>query len=136
LNPKDFKFFTIVRNPFDLALSAYRYHLKLCENGLNKQKFPINTFIKMKMDAYSQVTRLCNEACTKPFDFILKTETLNKDFDEMCKQLNLTHLIGKLPHTNKTQKQNFELSPHSINLIQMNFRNVFSRFNYSKIYKK
>lgn len=113
----DFFSFTIVRNPLDRIDSVYRY-LKKGGNGTNdlelskfiNSNFPtLNDYILEYLDkdiihAYKltkpQYTFVCDEKYKVLVDFVGRFESINEDFSQISKKLNLKR---ELPHSNKSE---------------------------------
>ena len=102
--------FSFVRNPWDRYVSEYFYIYEHHDNREEfRQLFP--TFRDFVMEDalsnwcyyahdFQQIEFILNANEHKLVDFIGKCETLQDDFDHVCRKLNLGHM--KLPRTNQT----------------------------------
>jgi Sulfotransferase family len=106
----DYFKFAFVRNPWDRMVSIYKY-------------FRWNRYVEFKTFVVKKLTRIwqdshwfigpqsdfvCNENGEIIVDFVGKFETLDADFNKVCRHLGLPPT--ELPYVNKSAKQNVRLS--------------------------
>jgi chondroitin 4-sulfotransferase 11 len=120
LDMTEYKLFTFVRNPFARVVSAFfylrnsklRYRIdRRFRDELGLRKMDFNQFVKEKLlitnymhfveiiDGY-----IMNDDVSK-FDFIGKTENMQKDLDVLCDLVELPKRI--LPHINKVPHKHY-----------------------------
>jgi hypothetical protein len=102
-----------VRNPWDRMVSYYRYRVKTPQKGTHKIEIDFKEWIiKVFQDRdpryydypkmfMPQVDWLKDEFGDIEIDFIGRFETIEKDFKELCKELDVQL---ELPHLNKTKQ--------------------------------
>merc|ERR1719232_1893403 len=138
------KTFTVVRNPYDLAISEY-----YCPwNGAKSSRRNINNWIqrkivcneksdKLKSKIYSahflpQYDHIYNKHGKKIIDYVLKFENLDEQFQNLMKKFSLNLNLRKV----NTRKVDSELgianlTNETIAMINEYYKNDFKFFNYS-----
>ncbi len=149
--------FSFVRNPFDRAVSAFTYALRrrefegndnnvdpnfkftdfneFCKKYLAKEMFcdPVTRynvhFLPQYRFIYDPIDSVTNQ---NPFvDFVGRLENINKDFEYICKKINLPNL--NLPHARSQQRkkpyQSF-YNEESIEIINRVYKKDLELFNY------
>ena len=132
---KEYRKFTIVRNPYDKAVSCYFYSLEtdLDLNGaipLNFIKWienPLNADFTNRKLLDPQYTFI-DETVT-----ILKYENLNKELSKFFKEeINLPQ------HNKSNLKKEYFLNyynKHALGIVYERYKEDFEKFNYNKIEK-
>jgi len=106
----DYFKFAFVRNPWDRMVSIYKYFG--WDRYVGFKTFVVKKLAKVWRDNYwfvgPQSDFVCNENGDVIVDFLGKFETLDADFDHVCRQLGLPST--ELPYINKSAKQKVKLS--------------------------
>jgi chondroitin 4-sulfotransferase 11 len=116
--------FTFVRNPWDRVISTFHYRKKAIKTRNKNPHWPSREEIKnddfkatvlKDLNNKNSATHYLEEPCffnwwinsktISQFDYIGKTETLQEDFDAICRLVKLPPL--KLPHKNKTKHKHY-----------------------------
>jgi hypothetical protein len=132
-----------VRHPIDRLISSYRYHTQKKYKGVYYKKYPF--LHQLEIDEYfdlfkkepfvirPQVDYTQHYFSSKPVDFIIRYEDLNRDLNELCERLKIP--INTIPHLNPSRTKYKE---HSFNKAKTFWKKVinyyerdFERFNYS-----
>ena len=107
--------FTVVRNPWDMQVSSF-YHLHKEHPRVVKGLDDFKAFVRYKMDqerpicppldisATPQMDYLCDLRGKSLVDDLVRFETLNKDFDRVCRKIGLNR-PRKLPHKRKGARE-------------------------------
>ena len=96
-NFTNFYTFTVVRNPWDRVVSYY--HNGAITKNLNFNNWVIDRYKNNNFLDHMRMYQPCTEWFDK-VDKILRFESINKDFNDLCSELNLT---CKLNHYNNTK---------------------------------
>jgi len=106
-----------VRNPWDLIVSWWHWHLKPC--GFTE-------FVKKNLSAFDDFL-LCDE-----FDFYIRFEHLDEDYKLLCDKLKIPYKV--LPHHIGFRKAPAHYSTYyndeAKSLISNKYKCVIDRFNY------
>jgi hypothetical protein len=97
--------FAFVRNPFDKAVSLYKFHTR---NGVEKaDSFAeyLQAFQDRYMDSEPQIQWLSDTDGTLLVDFIGRYENLQTDFDRICERLGIRSRT--LPHKLKSRRKHY-----------------------------
>lgn len=105
--------FAFVRNPFDYQVSNYHYILRSPSHPYHKEvkeckcfkKFlykQCNDFLTSKPNILSRY--VYDDSDNLMVDYLGRFENLNKDFDKICKILNIRY---NLPHMNKSNRKSY-----------------------------
>jgi hypothetical protein len=97
--------FAFVRNPFDKAVSLYRYHTGTGEVEASDFKAYLERFRERYMDAEPQVEWLSDDGGRMLVDYVGRFETLQADFDGICARIGLPR--ATLPHRNRSERVDF-----------------------------
>lgn len=124
--------FTIVRNPFDRLVSAWKWRSEIIKDH-EGQSFV--DFIKARPIAtrYSEKFRLdgmtISESLTL-FDYIGRYEELENTYKFLFNKFNIPLLV--IPHTNKTNRLPYRdyYDNESIKLVRQQYRADLELFNY------
>lgn len=144
--------FTFVRNPYDRLISAWKMFTQGMEESVWKYpedgnpNLTLEQFLEIAMDESIPFdlpkrdkfkVKLRHHAIpqTHPFNcvdhanFIGRFESIERDFKEICDQLNLT---GKLPHWNKTSRTDYRqyFNAATKQLASEYYAEDLSRFGY------
>ena len=136
------KLFTIVRNPYDRAVSEYKYRNEiLSKKKKNVSKKSLNNFIR-NLEREIKKNKYCFDSHVIPqHEFIdedtevIKLENIEKDFPILMKKYNLPE--EKLPKTYKTSRNvtKYDLDKKSIEILNRIYAKDFEKFGYDKIKK-
>ena len=101
---KQFYKFAFVRNPWDKLVSALKYrkfyeHMSFKEYVFEKRPESV-LYHGTYRHVMRQIDYVCNEAGQICVDYVGRFETLQRDFDHVCRSLNIP--ATKLPHTNSS----------------------------------
>ena len=130
--------FSVIRNPWSRLFSCYCNLMKdeLHRNNLGVTiDLTFNQFVAQYLDNVfllkSQTYWLKNFAGKIDLDYICRFETLDRDFAEVCKILNLDNI--SLPHKLKGTKKDYrqEYEPKSITLVGEKYQEEIEMFGYS-----
>lgn len=131
--------FTVVRNPWDRAVSAYHYLFctekeTTFQSYIDKGKPTFEEFIKNLGTVTTQEVWFngLNTQCDwirGGVDHILKFENLEEDFKIIQ---NITGNFKPLPHLNKSNHKNYReyFTPETRDIIAQVFKEDIERFNY------
>ena len=105
INTKDFFTFTCVRNPWDRLVSSFFY-----EQRFNSKLTSFKNFIKKptyanNQHSLSQYEYVIDYKDRPGVDFIMRLETLQKDFDIACDKIGIAR--KELPHINKSKHKHY-----------------------------
>lgn len=134
--------FAFVRNPWDKAVSHYKYRIKTNQNNLGIQTLDFNQWIKkthVEKDPLfigeqkmflPQIEWLKDNNNKIVVDKIGYFESINEDFEEIA------HAIGiniKLPHLNKTKNTDYKsfYNRESVEIIRNFYKEDIETFGYS-----
>lgn len=138
--------FTIIRNPWDRAVSWYRFFYKpmpneepltfeqwiLKKNGrIDRQDKPSFNRVKIPLDILSYCKNASGEILMDKF---LRFENLNEDFKEIATKFNITET---LPHIGKKdQEHSIQQAPHLLKRNKINSDTLIETSrNYRDLYK-
>ncbi len=130
---KSYKKFTIVRNPYTRSISEYFFR-----NNLTS--FDDDDFYKWT-EKFCKTGHLLDHALPQSeyfigveYDYVLKFESLNDDFKNMCVELGIDPELG---HHNKSgfdcKRCVEDLSQKSIEMINKKYIDDFTKFGYKFI---
>lgn len=145
-----YRSFTVVRNPYDRAVSMWLWHPKRwglpfkgffqrVEAGWyarrGRRYSPISG-LGIDWPHVPQIDWLTNEAGQVQIDKILRYETLQEDMDALCIDWQLPQI--QIPYLNTSQERTgkrrltwrFYYDPESFNMVGNYFRKDFEAFNY------
>ena len=129
--------FTIVRNPWSRAYSWYKNCIRDPNHRVRfglPENITLADFLKKTVGRGAlrpQIAWLQNFGGTIPVDFIGRFESLNDDFQTICKELGLSQL--RLPHdrNGNTQDYRAEYDTQSKYLVENAYRSEIELFGYS-----
>ena len=98
---KYFKF-SVVRNPWDLMVSWYKWRNLNCDYKKYLLEYNILTPL---VPAVSAADYILNDNNELQVDFVCKFENLHHDFQSMCKKSGIKNIT--LPHINKTNHKHY-----------------------------
>jgi len=125
--------FAFVRNPFERLVSEYRYrnyfqHRSFSDFVLNRMPRPgWDDKYRHVMPQYEMLHD--REGCLL-VDFVGRFETLQRDFDEVCKRLGIED--SALPHRNPSNKKSRNLKRRVRNVLFRNGEN--DKRHYTEFY--
>ncbi len=134
--------FCFVRNPYDRLFSAYTF---LKEGGINNQDLEFSNSHLQEFASFDefvlkglekqeimdwvhfkpQYTFVCDENDNIVMDFVGKMETLNTDFNTVCKHLNIESELQKL---NMSSEKKNEFSEKVKTMIKLKYQKDFNLF--------
>jgi hypothetical protein len=129
--------FGFVRNPWDWQISLYRYMLKRpnhAQHEIAKGFKDFKEYLDWRVheDLNLQKEFFFSEDGENLTDFIGKMETLNSDFDKICKQINVN---ASLSHLNPSRKKDDPISNYydedDVQLIAEAFAEDIKLFDYA-----
>lgn len=136
------KKFTIVRNPYDRAVSEYKYRFEIwskkqdnvSKKGLNNFMHDLEKKIKKNKYCYDSHFLPQHEFIDENTE-VIKLENIEKDFPILMKKYNLPE--EKLPKTYKTSDKvtKYDLDKKSIEFLNKIYDKDFEKFGYNKITK-
>ena len=133
-NYSDFTSFTIVRNIWEMIRSYYLYKARNDSHFAKNKTFKehVDNFLKYKKQFLVKNEEILNNI--DQYDYVLMQENLNDDFNSMCGNLELNHLIGKLQVCNKTMedKTHLHFKRAQVEYLQYLFDDYFEKFKYPK----
>jgi len=99
--------FAFVRNPWDRALSLYRYILKTPSHYYHKQCLQFVNFSAYlrKRPLLPQQYDFLSKHGKNQLNFIGRFENLQKDFNTVCDKIGIPH--QELPHHNPTKHKHY-----------------------------
>lgn len=141
--------FTIVRNPWERAVSAFYWDATMNKTNPKPFRKKAALFIeKFGDDAFKNFVKLSDikDKCTKPthwrrqkpylkvdYDFVGRVETLNKDIDYICQRLDLD--VSNFKHINKSKKPKKHYShfydEESMDIIYNIYKDDINLLNYN-----
>ena len=143
---KDAFIFTFIRNPWDKALSHFRYYERINQHRLGELPIDFNQWVDwvygdIKHPYYCHSLKLFQDfhdwvyhpnPAIKP-DFIGKVENIEEDWQKVSEMIGLDE---RLEMTNKSKRQTSELrkqlyNDHSAELIYQHHKRDIERWNYS-----
>ena len=120
--------FTFVRNPFDRAISVWKYIQKMDSNNITFKEF-VCKYLTAECtdngiwfsDQHSQI-----QGC----DFIGKFENLQADFDVVCDRLNIKR--NPLPVKNTTKHKHYTeyYDDETLEIVSIKYKNDIESFDY------
>lgn len=145
INIDNFFKFAIVRNPWDRAVSDYKWWTKngtwdflknttfedylLTRNGYEKINH-LNNKITGRGDHFIEQYKFIQIDGNCCMDFILRFENLQKDFDLLCDKIKIPRC--DLPHTNKTKRSHYVdyYNDETREIAAERYANDINMFNY------
>jgi len=103
-NIKKYFKFGFCRNPWDRFVSSFFYEQRFFDMG-DFRSFVLRPKFKNKQHSHPQVDFVFNSSGELALDFVGKFENLQKDFNVVCKKLNLPQ--EKLPHKKKSNRKKY-----------------------------
>ena len=128
--------FAFVRNPWDLQVSLYHYMLErpLHPNHKEiKQLVNFDEYIKWRVE-YGQKTQydfLSDEAGNLLIDFVGRYESLDNDFEQICRALGCSTMLPHLNRSNRRRDYRSYYTSETRALIEEMFRVDILKFGYS-----
>ena len=125
--------FTIVRNPFDRMVSAWKWQTEVA-----KVIAPVTLteFIRTRPASHTYAAKftldgMSPEASVKCFDYVGRFETLSESLRELCEILHIE--ASDIPHTNSTVKFSYReyYDEESKGLLQSRYDRDLDLFGYS-----
>ena len=144
--------FSIVRNPWDRAISMYMYHHKrydlqkflgiqdrsLFRRLLGRQKMvPFVNYLRavkagpIHVQWDDQYKFICDTSGTVIVDFVGRFETLQKDFEIVCNKLGISAVT--LPHRKKSERREYShyYDDESKHLVSDMYERDIDMFGYT-----
>ena len=129
--------FTIVRNPFDRLVSAWKWQTIVVKN---LKLATLKAFIEARPEAskYSEKFKLDDISVfdsIKQFDYIGRFEDLINTYNHLCEKLNIP--IGTISHTNRTCFGEYQkyYDEETIQLVRQKFSVDLELFGYDFDYQ-
>lgn len=128
-NPKDYKFFTIIRNPYERVVSYFLYRKR---RGFNLPSCTFKSYCQQQAYFFPRMTYDWYVGKHK-LDYIIRFENLQNDWANMCNKFNWN--FPSLPHTNKalslTRKHySAYYDEQTKNMIDIIFKDDIEKFGY------
>jgi hypothetical protein len=127
--------FAVVRNPFDLAASHYRFLQERTperygKRGANWSFLDLLQYLRRARRRFDQTSWVTDRSGAIIVDRIMRFETLPQDFSELALDLGLPSTV--LPKVNTTQGRDLEtnFTNEAIKEIQAIYAPDFERFGY------
>jgi chondroitin 4-sulfotransferase 11 len=134
--------FTFVRNPWDRAVSQFHWRMKTNQSNMGKKKISfsewlVQTFVSRNPSFYDnqkmflpQVDWISDQSGDIAIDFIGRFETIEKDFQHVCRKLGIN---ANLPHLKRTERHHYRFFYDELtkNIIRKTFQRDIAHFNYS-----
>ncbi|NOZ25075.1 MAG: sulfotransferase family protein [Nitrospirae bacterium] len=127
--------FAFVRNPWDWQVSLYHYMLRKTthyQHEFIKSFESFDQYIEWRVteDKHLQKEFVTDDYGNIIVDFIGKIESLEKDFDYVCKKIGIR---SSLPHENRSQRRDYRsyYNERTKQLIYEHFREDIELFNYT-----
>lgn len=127
--------FAFVRNPWDWQVSLYYYMLKNAEHfqhELVKKMSGFDEYLDWRVNSQIGLQKdfLVDQNGTMLMDYVGRFETLNEDFKQVCRKLNLNL---ELPYLNQSGHRDYRsyYTPRTRDLIATHFRPDIEMFGYS-----
>jgi hypothetical protein len=131
-----------VRNPWDRVSSSYRYRLKVRKNNTNNIEIDFKSWVKKVFQERDpryydypkmlmpQTNWLKDELGDINIDFIGRFETIEEDFEALCKKLGVQL---DLPHLNKTKQVPYQdyYDKETMEIVADYFSEDIETFGYS-----
>jgi len=131
-NPKEYKKITLVRNPWDRAVSLY-YHMI----GYEKRMIPNEKGGKVKFegnfDDFLNLMTPVPENHYEKFGYVISFENLQVGFNFMCKELGLKQVKLKKFDYNTGRPKDYRsmYNKKSIDFIYNMNKDIIKKFNYT-----
>jgi len=148
-NPEYFKF-TIVRNPWDRAVSAFFHDVKMCKTNPSVRRLKARSlFKKYGIEGFNEFIKIINikklsrqhshyrrqtPFLDAKYDYICRFENINKDIKFVCDKLGID--FKRFEHKNKSlekEKAHYSdfYSEKSIELIHDIYEEDINKLNYT-----
>ncbi len=134
--------FTVVRNPWDKVVSHYHYRVKTNQTGLGDDPVPFADWLRLCYDErdpryYDQERMfmpqrqwLVNERDEMLVEFVGRFESLQQDFDSICKRLGVSAQLGHAKPSSRGSYRDY-YDADSRALIERVFAEDLESFDYS-----
>jgi len=132
--------FTVVRNPYERAISAYYYEAKHKSNYVFNRA-SLNNYImnELKNDwKYKPQSSYVYSKGEKVIDHVLHFETLDTEFEDLMKSYNLNITLPKNSVNGRVHGTKLDirfLHKHAVNFLNEYYESDFSNFGYKKFTK-
>ena len=135
--------FAVVRNPWDRAVSHYFHRIKTNQTGMGVAPPPFRDWLRLTIGEQdpvyfddpkffgSQSGWLVDESGRVAVDFVCRMETLDDDFETVCRQIGVA---TSLPHLNRaTSRKPYRdmYDRASKELVSQRFARDIELFGYS-----
>ena len=128
--------FAFVRNPWARAVSVYTYALKNPRHRWHRKLTELGSFERYlewhcgdEGQIYTQAACVCDYQGEVIVDFVGRLETINDDFETICRRLNIS---AKLKHFNTSRSDSYRsYYNHSTRaLVEESYRSDVELFEY------
>ena len=138
---KEYFTFSFVRNPWDRMVSLYKwccrgkYKFTICQEAIEAGSF--SNFIRSRcfQSLPEQMEYISDRKGNIIVDFIGKQESINQDFEHICKQLQIPSVDMEKFKKNVSRSydkyQNYYNSDEDINIVKKQFARDIDFFKYS-----
>lgn len=138
----DYFSFVVVRNPWDRMVSMYNFFLlnkELFEKTYDLKKEDFLSFCNLIKERENDKFFIASNKQVEwldpknPPNKIIYFESLQEEFSEMVKEINLIGISPKLPHKNKTKHLHYSsyYNPETIKIISGVFEEDIDTFKYT-----
>jgi len=136
-DPDQYLKFTSIRNPWDRAVSWY-YHLRTIDN---RNKRNAHKTLPKEIE-FQEFVEERKSSCSMPqfkllkkniFDFIIRYENLQEDFDTMCDMINIkTKTLCHIQYDTKRPKRNYRdyYDERTKKIVEKRNEEYIKLFNY------
>lgn len=126
--------FSIVRNPYDLAISHYEFVRQTPTHHRNKRALNADFESYIASRPLTQMPQFADQNGRVIVDHLLQFETLHKEIDLLFASLGISERLPRFGNANSSQKaaRVSYLTPRAISIINAKAAQDFDVFGYEK----